>query len=63
LGGPARTLLDPATWAAGLASTFERPALCGMAGLALARVGGSLGRKPADDRLGPVGAALILALS
>lgn len=60
MGGPARILLDPATWQAGMVSTFGRTALCAMLGLALIWLGSRPRRPAASEPLRLLGALLVL---
>ena len=59
MGGPPNILAQPATWAAGLSSTFGRAALCAIAGLGLVWIGSRV-RSRAGDLLLMLGALVAL---
>ncbi|WP_210529548.1 copper resistance CopC/CopD family protein [Rubellimicrobium arenae] len=59
-GGPARQLLDPATWEAGALSAFGCTVLCAAAGLALIGAAARARRRPGAGILALMGAGLAL---
>lgn len=60
MGGPPQTLLDPAAWQAGIASTFGRTALCAMLGLTLIGLGSRPRRLAASEPFRLIGGVLVL---